>query len=313
MSAISLSFNAIFPLLAFMVTGYCLKKKGFFNGNTANEINKLVFKVFLPLSIFENIYNTDLQGNFDMKITLFVLATGIAAYVLLDWLIPKFEKDTTIIPVMVQGIHKSNYNLLAIPIVSTFVSNGDIGMTAVLTAIITPLVNTCSTMIFEKYSDKSSTGLQKLVKILKNPLVLSSIIGVAANLLHLPIPKVVISGVIKKLASMSTPLALLSLGATFDFSSLRTYKKQLAIISVGKLLVQPLVIIGLAVLAGIRGADLIAIVIFSGSPTAVNSYSTAVSMGGNEELAAQTVIFTSCLSILTLFGIFCGVGIMGWI
>lgn len=312
MQAITLSFNAIFPLLAFMVIGYFLKNRGFFNGNAASEINKLVFKVFLPLSIFENIYNTDLQGSFDMKITIFVLATGIAAYVLLDWLIPKLEKDTSIIPVMVQGIHKSNYNLLAIPIVSTFVT-GDIGMTAVLTAIITPLVNTCSTMIFEKYSDKNSSGMQKLVKILKNPLVLSSILGVAANLLHVPLPKVVISSVVKKLASMATPAALLSLGATFNFSRLNAYKKQLAIISVGKLILQPLVIIGLAVAFGIRGADLIAIVIFSGSPTAVNSYSTAVSMGGNEELAAQTVIFTSCLSILTLFGILCGIGLMGWI
>ncbi|MCF0150134.1 MAG: AEC family transporter [Firmicutes bacterium] len=197
-------------------------------------------------------------------------------------------------------------------IVSTFVS-GDIGMTAVLTAIITPLVNTCSTVIFEKYSDKSSSGWQKLIKILKNPLVLSSILGVAANLLRLPIPTVIISGVVKKLAAMATPAALLSLGATFDFSRLSLYKKQLAIISVGKLLVQPAVIVALAVLLGIRGADLIAIVIFSGSPTAVNSYSTAVSMGGNSELAGQTVIFTSCLSILTLFALLCGIGLMGWI
>ena len=312
MTAITLSFNAIFPLLAFMVTGYVLKKRGFFKGNAADEINKLVFKVFLPLSIFENIYNTDLQGSFDLKITLFVLVTGIAAYLLLDWLIPKMEEDPSVIPVMVQGIHKSNYNLLAIPIVSTFVS-GDIGMTAVLTAIITPLVNTCSTVIFEKYSDKSSSGWQKLIKILKNPLVLSSILGVAANLLRLPIPTVIISGVVKKLAAMATPAALLSLGATFDFSRLSLYKKQLAIISVGKLLVQPAVIVALAVLLGIRGADLIAIVIFSGSPTAVNSYSTAVSMGGNSELAGQTVIFTSCLSILTLFALLCGIGLMGWI
>ncbi|MBQ9594090.1 MAG: AEC family transporter, partial [Lachnospiraceae bacterium] len=52
---------------------------------------------------------------------------------------------------------------------------------------------------------------------------------------------------------------------------------------------------------GIRGANLIATLMYSGSPTAVNSYSTAVSMGGNEELAGEVVAVTSLLSVFTLF------------
>ncbi len=310
MKAVIQSFYAIFPILAYMSLGYFLKKKGYMKGNAASEMNRLVFNVFLPISIFQSVYNTDLRSNFDLKIAVFVTLTSIAAYIILCALIPRFESDRTVIPVVIQAIHKANYNLLAIPIVSSFIT-GDLGMTAVLIAVITPVVNTCSSLVFEKYTGKSSSGTQKLLKILKNPLVLSSLLGMAFNLLRVPLPKFIMSGVVKNLSSMATPVALLALGSTFDFSSLGKFRRQLITISLGKLIVMPAVIVTLAVLCGIRGADLLAIVVFSGSPAAVNTYSTAVSMGGNEELAGQAVVLTSSVSVVTLFLILSAIGLMG--
>ena len=66
-------------------------------------------------------------------------------------------------------------------------------------------------------------------------------------------------------------------------------------------------------LLGVRGANLIAVLLFSGAPAAVNSYSTAVSMGGNEELAGEIVAVTSLLSVFTLFGFLSILGTMGYI
>ena len=182
---------------------------------------------------------------------------------------------------------------------------------AVLMAVITPMVNTCSSLVFEKYTGKSSSAAKKIVKILKNPLVISSLLGMALNLLRVPLPQLLTGGVLKTLSSMATPLALIALGSGFDFSSLGRFRRQLLAISLGKLLIMPALIVSLAVLCGIRGADLLAIVVFSGSPAAVNTYSTAVSMGGNEELAGQAVVVTSCLSVFTLFVILSAIGLMG--
>ncbi|MBQ5437436.1 MAG: AEC family transporter [Firmicutes bacterium] len=310
MTAVIQSFYAIFPILAYMGLGFFLKKKGYMKGNSASEMNRLVFNIFLPLSIFQNIYTTDLRSNFDVKIAAFVTVTSIAAFIILGAIVPRYEHNETVIPVVIQAIHKANYNLLAIPIVSSFIT-GDLGMTAVLMAVITPIVNTCSSLVFEKYTGKSTSRKQKLMKILKNPLVLSSLLGMAFNLLSIPLPKFIMSGVVKSLSSMATPIALLALGSTFDFSSLGKFKRQLAAISLGKLIVMPAVIVTLAIICGIRGADLLAIVVFSGSPAAVNTYSTAVSMGGNEELAGQAVVLTSSLSVITLFMILSAIGLMG--
>ena len=48
MNSIVLAFHAVFPLLAFMVIGYLLGVIGLFKKSTADGINALVFKVFLP-------------------------------------------------------------------------------------------------------------------------------------------------------------------------------------------------------------------------------------------------------------------------
>ena len=107
--------------------------------------------------------------------------------------------------------------------------------------------------------------------------------------------------------------AMLALGSDFDFARMKNWAKRLTIICTGKLIVLPLILVSIAVLIGVRGADLIAVLIYSGGPTAVNSYSTAVSMGGNEELAGATVAIASFLSVFTLFVFLTAMGSFGLI
>ena len=310
MNSIILAFNAVFPLLAFMLLGYFLRSIKLLGENTASGMNKLVFKVFLPLSIFQSIYSADLRSAFDLKLALFVAVTCVLFYVIISLTVGRSEKDRTISPVMVQGIHKSNYNLLAIPIVSSFFGSS-IGMTAVLIVIITPIVNICSTIAFESARGESASVLKMLKKIILNPMVLSSLIGLIVSFSGIRIPALVMNGVVSKLAALATPAAMLALGSGFDLKAVKKWAGRLGIVCVGKLIVMPLIIVAAAVLIGIRGADLIAVLIYSGSPTAVNSYSTAVSMGGNEELAGEIVAVTSLLSVFSLFAFLSILGSMG--
>ena len=112
---------------------------------------------------------------------------------------------------------------------------------------------------------------------------------------------------------MATPAAMLILGADLTADSVKRWARQLAAVCAVKLLIMPLVLVTGAAVLGIRGADLIALLIYSGSPAAVNSYSTAVSMGGNGELAGEIVAVTSLLSVFTLFVFLTVMGGMGLI
>ena len=307
MNSMTLAFNAVFPLLAFMVLGYFLGYIKLLDSKTASVMNILVFRVFLPLSIFQSIYDADIGSAFDLKLTVFIAITSILFFILLSLTIGRMEKDKTIAPVMVQGIHKANYNLLVLSIVSSFFGK-DIGMAAVLVIIITPIVNTCSTIAFENArgngigKGKGIRGwLVMLKKIVLNPMVSSCLLGLLANVSGIRIPALLMNSVVSKLGAMATPIAMLALGAGFDFKAMKKWLGRLAIVSTGKLIVLPLITVTVAALLGIRGPNMIAVLLFSGAPAAVNSYSTAVSMGGNGELAGEIVAVTSILSVFTLF------------
>ena len=320
MNFMLLAFNAVFPLLAFMMTGFFLRKVKLLDKKTASGMNKLVFKVFLPLSIFNSIYNADIRSDFDLKVALYVACTCILSFIVISFLVSRREKDLTIRPVMIQGLHKANYNLLVIPIVTSFYGN-NMGMTAVLVAIITPIVNICSTITFEaarreagreQNSSTAATGAVNMIKkIILNPLVLSSLLGILANISGIKIPSLLMNSIVSKLGAMATPAAMLALGSDFDFRAFKKWANRLCVVIIGKLFILPVILVTGAALLGIRDANLIAVLVYSGSHTAVNSYSTAVSMGGNEELAGELVAVTSLLSVFTLFVFLTVLGSLG--
>ena len=68
-----------------------------------------------------------------------------------------------------------------------------------------------------------------------------------------------------------------------------------------KLILFPAAFLGAAILMGFRGAELVVLLSLFGSPIAVSSFTMAQQMGGDDQLAGQLVIFSSVLSIGTMF------------
>ena len=104
------------------------------------------------------------------------------------------------------------------------------------------------------------------------------------------------------MAGMATPLALVVLGGTFHFDALRRNAGALAIGTLGKIVVAPLVMVPIAAAFGFRDANLLSLVIVFASPAAVNSYTMAAAYGHDPELAGQLVVVTSVLSMVSVFG-----------
>lgn len=300
MQSMILSFNAIFPLLAFMLLGLFLKSIKLLDVEATAGMNKLVFNVLLPANIINSIYRANIREDFDVKIALFAAFVCISSFIAVSYYVNQREKDKTIAPVVIQGMSKSNYNLLIITIASSFCGT-ELGMAAILVMVTSPIVNTLSTIAFERARGKNVSILHLIKKVILNPLVLSSTIAVLINLFGVKVPDIFFEGVISKLSTMATPAAMIALGVGFDFVSVKKWKGYLLSVSLFKLIIMPIVYVSIALVLEIRNANLIAILILSGGPTAVNSYSTAVSLGGNQELAGEIVVVTSLLSVFSLF------------
>ena len=117
---------------------------------------------------------------------------------------------------------------------------------------------------------------------------------------HIPLPTPVYD-TISDLSTIATPLAFVILGASFSFGDVGRYIKELFIVLGAKLLVFPALFLGIALLLGFRGAPLAVLLTVFGAPIAVSSFTMAQQMGGDDKLAGQLVVFSSILSIGTMF------------
>ena len=182
MDVILISAKALLPLFAFMMLGYYFQKKKYLSESTTKQINIIVFRFFLSIMCAETIYKANLKEDVELLPVLMV-AGGIIFVFLLSWLIvPRFVKDKTQIPVMIQGIYKSNYAILGIPIAQSICGADNIGIVSVIAVILVPLNNAISAFIFEKYTGNATSVPKLLLNIIKNPLVVGSLVGLAVNL-----------------------------------------------------------------------------------------------------------------------------------
>lgn len=93
MENLILSLNVVLPLFITMSLGYFLKSLNMFDNNTLDTMNNITFKSFLPMLLFYNIYKTDLQGVFNLKLMIFSATCVIALYLILYLIVPLIEKD----------------------------------------------------------------------------------------------------------------------------------------------------------------------------------------------------------------------------
>ena len=308
MEVITISAQAVFPLLGFMMIGYFFRKKNFLDESSTKQLNLICFRFFLSLTCAETIYKADIRQIAE-PLPIIIVSCSIVITFLVAWLIvPRFVKQTDQIPVMIQGIYKANYTLVGLSVAKSICGENNVGMVSLITVLLVPINNVLSVYIFERYTGNKGSSTPLIIRILKNPLVLGSLIGLALNLSGIEIPKWIMTGFIAKLSALTTPLSMIALGASFNFSKVPLYKTKIAWAVFAKLVLVPMFVLPVAILLGVRGASLIAVAIYAVSPNAVNSFNTAVAMGGDGDLANEIVVMSAIVSILTMFGWFLLIG-----
>lgn len=300
MENIIFSANIVLPIIVVMIAGYISKRVGFISSQAVSDGNDIIFKVFLSILLFCNIYSSDFDnlkavGLFTyigvMILLSFAVATAIAIF---------FEKDDKKRGVIIQGLARTNYAMLGIPLLGILFEGQDVGLGSLLVAIVIPLYNLLSVTALTYYGTKNANFKVIFKNISKNPLIIGSFCGLILAIFRIKLPDFLLSG-LTQIGSIATPYALFLLGATFEMQSIKNVIKPLTIVVVGRLLVLPAIIIGLGALLGFRGVELGCILIVFASPTAVTSYTMAIKMGGDGELASSIVIFTSGFCMFSLF------------
>lgn len=300
MENLMISANAVLPMCLVMALGYGTRRLGWLRREEISTINKIAFRIFLPCLLYYNIYCSDLSGSFDPLLMTYavggvLLTFGLAlGYTLLTEKLPERRG------VLIQGMFRSNYVIMGIPVATALLGADQLGTVSILIAIIVPLFNMLAVVVLEVFRGQKPKPLHILGQIAKNPLVIGSVLGILTLVAGIRLPHI-LEQTIQSVSAIASPLQLFLLGAFFQFSGLKTYRRELVTVSISKLIVSPGLFLGLGALLGFRGVAFVSLIGIFASPTAVNSFTMAQQMGGDAELAGDIVVTTSAASILTMF------------
>lgn len=300
MESLLLSFNAIAPIFLLMLLGYVLKALNVADKKTFDTINKLVFKIFLPILLFYNIYKTETLEIFDVKLITFIIIFELCLFIVGYIAVILITKDNPKRGVMLQGFYRSNFAFLGVPLVGYIYGDNSTGLASMMVAIVVPLFNILAVFSLERFRGGKLSLKKLIIGVLKNPLIIGCAIGIICMIFKIKFPKFIETS-ISDIAKIATPLAIIVLGASFTFSSMHGYGKEITIVTLTRLVIVPLIGIAIAVFAGIRGEALACLLVTLGSPVAISSFTMSQQMDGDGTLAAHNVVVTSTFCIFTLF------------
>lgn len=300
MNVFLVCFEAVLPIFIMLIVGCGARRTGLMTEKDVRRFNAVNFKTFMPIMLFESIYSSDLET----AVNPALIAYSVVAVLLMLGLCVAFvmlvEKENSKRGVMIQGLYRSNFALVGIPVADALMRGGDISVVAVQLAVVVPIFNLAAVVILEGFGGKKPNFRHMLLDILKNPLIIASALGVLFLILDINLPYALAS-VVEDMAGVAGPLALFTLGAFFRVGSFGKYKKELIMVCTGRLLVIPGIFLTLGYLLGFRGADFAGIMGLFASCSAIASYIMAEQMGGDSELAGNIVIVTSFLCSFTLY------------
>ena len=313
--------NAVLPIILIILLGYILKRKKFLSSEFLKVGNKLVFKICLPAMLFINVYDIQNFGSISWDIVIYscivigvIFLLGLLTCIL-----------TTRVPerrgVILQCTFRSNYAIIGLSLAAALGGSEAEAVGAILSAFSIPLINILAVIALSVFVGGKKKSVGSIVKnIASNPLILAVLTGLVflgLRGIQEPIFGRTVFTVkdqlpflhksLSNLKSIASPLALIVLGGQFEFSAVKGMFKEIAISTVWRVVLAPALGIGGAILLNSLGViscgptEFPALIALFGSPVAVSSAIMAGSMGNDEQLATQLVVWTSLCSIVTIF------------
>lgn len=310
--------NAVLPIVFLIGLGYFLRQKGFYNEDFLKTANKLGFRVALPMLLFFNVYEIDSIASINWSTVIYAVAAILVLFALGFVAVILFCKDPKQKGVLLQSVFRSNFAIIGIPLARSLGGDSTLAVVSVLSAFSIALFNVLAVVsltVFIKDGENNRPGVKTMAfKIIKNPLIIAISIGLICLVVRSFIPGFTIRNqlpflysAISTIAKMASPLMLIVLGGQFSFDAIGSLKNQIAIGTLLRLIVAPVIGVGGAILLSSQGVfnfnadDYAAFVALFGSPIAVSSAVMAAEMNNDEQLAGQLVVWTSIGSMLTVF------------
>ncbi len=303
--------NILLPVFTVIALGTLLRGGIFAPAQVFQQTNRLVYWVGIPAYLFYKTAESRLEG--DAAVRVFAVLTGaMILTIALSYLIAKLMRlPAPSARSFVHGAFRSNLVYVGLPVVFlALAARGyeqlpELQAVAVISiALLVPIYNTAAVLVLvggrEGGREQLPQRLRELVtRLVTNPLILSCGAGLLVLGLGWTLPEP-LRQTCKTLGDMTTPLALLGIGAALTFTTLRDSWRNATLSAVLKVAAAPLAGVMLARWLGLSAPELLMALIFLACPSATASYIMAQQMGADDGLAANIIVLSTILALPSL-------------
>lgn len=286
----------VFILFILIGIGFlCAKRKVFSESSIKNLTTFILF--FVTPCVIVNSFHRDFDPALGKKLLIClgcaVLQHGINI-LLATFLIR--DKDRARRNVMQYGTVFSNCGYMALPLQNALLGSEGVFLGAVYIAVFNLLTWTYGIALMS--GDRKEITLKKIIL---NPGVLGVLAGLILFLTPITLPEVILSP-IQHLAALNTPLPMIVIGFYLaQITSFQMLKDKYLLLSITlRMIITPIIGLGIMYLLGIRGIPLVAMCIAATAPTAANTTMFAARFDKDTKIGVSMVTFSTLVSIVTM-------------
>jgi malonate transporter and related proteins len=295
--------SALVPVFLLMIVGLLIKLTILKNEAQWIGVERIVYYVLFPALLIDTLARADLSqvpvfgvggAMFLSVITMSALCLGLR-----PWLTRSFALSGPSFTSFFQAATRWQ-TFVALALAANLYGNTGLALASVAMVAMIPLLNVVNVAVLAHYASSGPTPWHKMLATLaRNPFIWSCAVGLAINLLHIPLPGVLMT-TIEAIGRASLALGLIAVGAGLHLEGLfRLHVPALLAVTL-KLLAMPALAIGFGYAFGLQEMSLAVIAICSSVPTASNAYILARQMGGDAPLLAQILTLQTAAAVLTM-------------
>lgn len=309
MSGVLSGFFIVWSLIA---TGWVVGRSGVL-GDPAHArfvLNRATFFVASPALVLLSLLDSDVHALLGAPLLVAAsagLITGALVFALVRLTTRRSSADVAITAICSSVANGAN---MGFPIATYVLGSPSHALPVILfqQAVYTPLYQ----FVLHAVTSSGRPDARTVVRgVVTNPTIIAAAIGIVLVALGVRVPDLLLQP-LHSLAGLAIPGMLMAFGLSLIGS--RPLAKDagnrplIAVATACKLLLMPLVALGVALALGLRGHALEAVVVMAALPTAQNVFVAASRYGASEELARDTVLVTTIGTVLTLMGVSLALG-----
>ncbi|MGJ5179473.1 AEC family transporter [Bradyrhizobium oligotrophicum] len=293
---------ALAPVFLLIVTGFGLRRSLITLDTQWHGLERLTYYVLFPALLVQSLVKADLAkvpvAGVGGALLLAALVMSLLCLALRP-LLTRAGVDGPAFTSIFQGATRWQ-TYVALSVAGSLFGPSGLAAASVGMIAIIPMVNVFSVAVLARYASPTRQSMREIAAtIVRNPLIWACVIGLVLNLAHVRPPKLW-HDVADALAQASLPIGLLVTGAGLHFEGLRRAGPAAALGVLLKLVLMPILAIGLAGWFGVTGPSLVVVAICGAVPTSPSAYVLAKQMGGDAPLLAQIISLQTVLAALTM-------------